>query len=245
MRRLSYFVLASGLFWAGCMGNSGLGTAAIAQTNVENMSRISFGMSDNQVFRIMRQPYSTEIVELDGDSYHIWFYITKMTILTQKELVHSNLTPIIFKNRVFQAKGYDYYKSLIRKETAEVAKPPQQDTQDKDLEKALNPPPKPKTKPGTVQKPTPSTTVVPPPPEKATPTKKTTPPANQQKSKITPKGTQKKNSSTTSSQRNMSMSKKPSPDEPPPEEKPASPVPLTEEDEKMIQEEQEENFNFW
>jgi hypothetical protein len=242
MRRLSYFVLASGLFWAGCMGNSGLGTAAIAQTNVENMSRIAFGMSDNQVFRIMRQPFSTEIIDLDGDSYHIWFYITKMTILTQKELVHSNLTPIIFKNRVFQAKGYDYYKSLLRKETAEVTKPPKQDTQDKDLERALTPPPRPKPKPGEVQTPTtaPKTSTVPPPPEKATPTKKPPTPVNQQKNKTTP--TQKKSPSTTSTQHNTSMSKKP--DQPPPE-KPASPVPLTEEDENMIQEEQEENFNFW
>ncbi len=113
MKRLGFFLLASGLFWTGCIGNDSLGTATTAQRNIENLARISIGMTSDQVFQIMRQPYRSEVFELDDNRYEVWFYVTSITLMEQKKLTHTNLTPLTFKNGSLQGKGYTHYHALL------------------------------------------------------------------------------------------------------------------------------------
>lgn len=296
MRQLAFFLLASGLFWTGCIGNDSLGSAASAQKNIENLARISLGMSDREVFQIMRHPYRSELFELDGDRYEVWFYMTRLTLMDQSEPVHTNLTPLIFKNGTLQGRGYPYYNKIMKQEA--IAAEPNGEIpvkEDPDLEKALTPPPgskpaqpskqvplppeppaKPKAKPKPAAKPKPQapSTQNPPsspsgqsakpsaqPPQQSAPAAQPgkQPQATQPPAPVQPHPTQP--GSSTSGQSNVSMSKSsakgppseevaptednPTPPPPPKPEKPKSNVPLTEEDEKMLQEEQEENFDFW
>lgn len=267
MKRLAFFLLASGLFWTGCIGNDSLGTASTAQRNIENLARLSLGMTSDQVFQIMRQPYRNEVFDFGDNHYEVWFYVTNLTLLDQKKLTQANLTPLTFKNGVLQGKGYNYYEALVSQEENKTKdqKPPQEDEA---LEKVLTPPAGSKsTKPvnpppsqPSQAKPKPSTSSKakespksgpsqPPAPKQPTPT--------QGPQQTTP-------SKTTPPQGKVSMSKKPSSTEPPPEspkdqttlpskkssknpppQEPENNVPLKKEDEQMIQQEQEENFNFW
>lgn len=269
MKRFGFFLLASGLFWTGCIENDSLSTASIAQRNVENLARLSVGMSSKQVFQIMRKPYRNEKFDVDEDHYEIWFYITNLTLLEQETLTHKNLTPITFKNEILLGKGYhDYYKALSQK-NAEI-EVENDAKEDNDLEKVLNKPSKPATGKGPPSGPTkpqnaPSNPSggdkkqqdqkTPSPSQAKKPA--STPPTNKSS---TPQGANKPNqpsqtkkpapqtappSSNTVTMSSASSSSESPPSEPPPENTDKKKVPLTKEDEKVIQEEQEENFDFW
>ena len=294
MRRVSFFLLISTLFWVGCVGNSSLGTSAIAQRNIENMARLSIGMTESQVFRIMRKPYRNEAIQIEDNSYEVWFYITKPTVLTQTEMAHINLTPLTFKNGTLRSLGYDYYNSITRKESFETKEEKPVEIENHELEKALQAPqkqktpvapekspavqPQPKQPPAPVQPTPPQNPAASPP----APKKETNPPVDQKKGKPAtpakgqvsvskqpttpakssvdqPKQTpapkkeanppvdQKKGKPATPAKGQVSMAKKPVTEEADAEERPEpkKKVPLTKEDEDMINQEQEENFDFW
>lgn len=112
------FVLALFLF-SGCMANQGLSTGTAAQVNIYRLSEICLGMSEEQVFQIMRYPTRNEQIDLQEGCYDIWFYITRSTVLDQRELKPHNLTPLIFKDGVLVGKGYDYYNHLLKKQAEE------------------------------------------------------------------------------------------------------------------------------
>lgn len=298
MRQFVFFLLASGLFWTGCIGNDSLGSSAAAQRNIENLARISLGMTNQQVFQIMRHPYKSESFEVEGDRFEVWFYITRLMIMDQSEPAHTNLTPLTFRNGVLEGKGYNYYNKVMNIEAeaeSETTSPPIKE--DKDLEKALTPPPG--SKPAKPTKPVTPPPSAPQPAPKKDQTKPKQAPATNQKpnSQQQPQSSEPKSTSSSSireptpgqqpatpaqphatqppapvqpgsqpapskssSQGNLTMSKSSS--SPPPEEQTApvsqkktpekkgekqteSKVPLTKEDEKMLEEEREEDFNFW
>ncbi len=273
MKRLGFFLLASGLFWTGCIGNDSLGTATTAQRNIENLARISIGMTSDQVFQIMRQPYRSEVFELDDNRYEVWFYVTSITLMEQKKLTHTNLTPLTFKNGVLQGKGYTHYQALLTQEEAKTKAEDESDSRrDKNIEKALQPPPgpakpvkpipappEPAPKTPAKQKPKSSTY----PPQAKQPPDAKQPPAPVQPTQPPPSVQPTTPPKTAPTQNKVSMSKKPSSDQPP-EKTPDQPdnttkkpvkdkkasdsksnVPLTEKDQQMIDQEQEENFDFW
>ena len=310
MRRIGFFLLASGLFWTGCIGNDSLGSSTSAQKNIENLARISLGMTEAQVFQIMRQPHRSETFEIEGDRYEVWFYVTRLLIMEQKEATPVNLTPLVFKNGVLEGKGYNHYHKVLKQEAiAETDKgaPPKEDY---DLEKALTPPPG--SKPAQPTKPVPAPTQPAKSPAQTKPQSKpaakpkqpapnskqpnqpsqTTPSANQpakQPFPLSQPGTEpanptqpgaqpgtpaqphatqppapvqpgSSNKPASSSQSNVTMSRPttPSDETPKTEDKPKKPskaqesqtnnkknVPLTEEDEKVLQEERQEDFDFW
>ncbi|MBS0625419.1 MAG: DUF3192 domain-containing protein [Verrucomicrobia bacterium] len=263
MRRITYFLLASGLVWAGCVGNATLGTSATAQRNVENLARVSLGMNENQVFRIMRQPYKSESHQIEEDRYEVWFYVTRPTIMDQTRMVSTNLTPLTFKNGVLHGMGYQYYKSIIRKEAVASQMKSKPETEDLQMEKALQAPtpaPQEQTQPpGTAPRPTrtpstqpqpqqPPAPVQPPPPQNPQATPQPAPQQGGTKPGNQPAGQKKQNQ-----KGKVSMSKKPATADKPPEKPPEKQsdkqsekkVPLTEKDQQMIDEEQEGNFDFW
>lgn len=307
MRRIAFFLLASGLFWTGCIGNDSLGSSMSAQRNIDNLARISLGMTDHQVFQIMRQPYRSESFEIERERFEVWFYITRMLIMEQKEPTHVNMTPLVFRNGVLEGKGYNYYHKVLKQEEAVAeADSGQSPKEDYELEKALTPPPGSKPAQPTKLAPAPAQPATPPakkkPPSKPAakpkqpaPTNQpsqTNPSANQpvkQPFPLSSPGTQpaapvqpgtqpanpaqphptqpaaptqpgSSNKPASSSQSNVTMSKPSTPSEDAPKEekkqkKPSkkeesqtnkkSKVPLTEEDEDVLQEERQENFDFW
>lgn len=146
MQKISAFILLSAL--CGCMTNNTLRSESAAQVNVVRLREISLGMSEEEVFRVMRYPDRNEQIEHEESCYDIWFYITRSTAIDQRALMSRNLTPLIFKDGILVAKGYDYYHSLYRRsQEPQIEDRPtfkQQEkkpVEDKGLEKALEPTP--------------------------------------------------------------------------------------------------------
>lgn len=130
---------------AGCMANNALGSSATADINVNNLARIAVGMSKEEVWLIMKMPYSQESFHLQTDQYDVWFYVTLPSALGQSQMVRANLTPVTFKNGYLVAVGNDYYRWLLKQEKMSSAPPPQEkqapQEEDRDLERALDQPP--------------------------------------------------------------------------------------------------------
>lgn len=200
------------LILVGCIGNNTLFTSSMATDNISNLSRVSKGMKETEVFKIMKHPYKEENISLSGDQYVVWFYITRVTGLGQTRMVPLNLTPLVFKNGTLIAWGYSYYDYLLEQQKIErgikeIAPPKQKGkTEDKGLEKALE-------------------------------GLKAPSPKIEQEKPVQERGGDKE----------VSMSR------PPKKEKPSEKSddskddfrPLDEKDEKMIEEENEQNFNYW
>lgn len=107
MRRVC---LISAILLGGCLQSSGLSTLMMSDTNVSNLSRVSVGMEEAEVMQIMHCPYKEETVTVKNDQYDTWFYVTSPTILGQTRMVHANLTPLTFKNDVLVSVGWNYYQ---------------------------------------------------------------------------------------------------------------------------------------
>lgn len=142
--------------WAGGMGNDGLQSDAESNNNIWGISRLTEGMSEAEVMRIMGKPYDYQTFSAEEDVYDIWFYITMPTVLGQTRMVHQNLTPLTFKNGALVGWGYHLYeKALAAQKVAEQkaarsVAPANNETEieNKEVEKVLQTPPKtPKTAP--------------------------------------------------------------------------------------------------
>lgn len=129
------------LLLTGCMANNGLGSAAMSEDNIWNLSRLCIGMNESQVLHVMNHPYMKRSFENQGDVYQVWFYVTRPVGLDQSRLVRQNLTPLTFENGVLLGWGFDFYHQVIRKIekpiTPEKAAPSQKQGEDKSLEKAI------------------------------------------------------------------------------------------------------------
>ena len=150
--RLVFFLVAFSIL-QGCVPNLGLSTLANAELNVTNLSRLKKGMTQAEVLKIMRHPYSDQVFVMDKDIYDVWFYVKEPTVLGQSRMVPLNLTPLTFKNGKLIGSGYGYFNYLKRrKEEAENPKPIRQPTappltpkmergpkEDIELEKLLQP----------------------------------------------------------------------------------------------------------
>lgn len=234
---MKYLALTiGGLFLCGCMSNQGLQTLASSEANVWNFSRISEGMTQAQVMRIMRKPYDYKTIEVCGeaclDIYDIWFYVIRPTVLGQSRLVHQNLTPVVFKNGILLGWGYHIYDKVAQSQRSalsnEEKKLKDKELEDKNIEKALEAPP------GEAPQKNPTNAAQPGAPHPAKPnTQKQPAPVPPKKSQISP----------------LSMSESSQNDENPPAQEPQAsekkePL-LNEEDERTMQQESEQDFDFW
>lgn len=127
--------------FTGCMSNDSLRTMSMSQDNIWNLSRLCIGMSESQVLQIMHSPYSKKMIETVGETYEIWFYVTKPSGLDQSRLVRQNLTPLTFQNGVLKGWGYEFYqytlKNLQPKPLDLEQKEPPKSDEDRSLEKAI------------------------------------------------------------------------------------------------------------
>jgi outer membrane protein assembly factor BamE (lipoprotein component of BamABCDE complex) len=149
-----YFYAVVLFLFSSCMTNQGLSTKTSSDENVFNLSKISVGMSQCEVLRWMRQPYRSEVFTFGDETYDVWFYITRPTVLGQSRMVPQNLTPLTFKNGLLIGWGFAYYHFLVNKEAAiENPKAPTGNKKEEDegLEKALQMPPSPQNPPRPVQ----------------------------------------------------------------------------------------------
>ena len=130
-------------------------SSSSANLNVSKLYRLQVGMSQEEVYEIMRYPMKEDQITTQDGCYDIWFYVTKSTVLGQSEEVPRNLTPLVFKDGVFVGMGHDYYNWLVRKTKVPAAAsvPAKPEEENIDLEKSLAPPESaPSTTPGPVQK---------------------------------------------------------------------------------------------
>lgn len=138
------FLFSSVLVLSGCLSNDVLMSSSVAHENVERISQLRIGMTQEEVYQIMRYPAAEDHITTGDGCYDIWFYTTKSNVLDQNRSVARNLTPLIFKNGIFVGMGHDYYNGLVKK-TKEPAlappPPPPEPEEDVDLEKNLTTPP--------------------------------------------------------------------------------------------------------
>jgi hypothetical protein len=179
----------------GCIANDSLYTMSSSENNAYNLWRISKGMSECDVIRIMHKPFDYETFAFDDDIYDVWFYITRVTGLGQTRMVAQNLTPLTFKNGVLVDVGYVYYNFLLKEEQLRekaAAAPPEKPEEapdkyeDIELEKTLEtaprngsapiqPSPRPKGIPSSPTPVKPGPKTLPAPAKPSTPSKPKTP----------------------------------------------------------------------
>lgn len=247
------WILASLLIFSSCLSNDILMSSSDATKNVDRISQLQIGMTQDEVYQIMRYPSREDQITTEEGCYDIWFYVTKANILGQSRPVARNLTPIVFKNGVFVGMGREYYNQLTRKTKEPALAPtpaaPAPETkpgepENYELEKSLAPasspsPTKNKNNPVPPQQIQPPAPQAQPPAPTATPPKSPATTPSAQPAKKNPKGSP------------LSMSSKPkkkkAPDDSKKEhnDKDSQKPKLDEEDRDMLDREQEENFNEW
>jgi len=75
--------------------------------SANGFEHVRFGMSEEEVFRILRAPAIDERILCQEANYDVWFYEVK-TASEKKELV-----PLIFKDGLLVASGSDQYSQLL------------------------------------------------------------------------------------------------------------------------------------
>ncbi len=208
------------------MSNNGLGSSALAHDNIYGLAQVRLGMNESEVLKLMNKPYKQKSIEYQGNEYDFWFYVTRPVGLGQSHLVRQNLTPLTFENGRLIGWGFDHYDYVMaetKKKPPEESAPAtpsaikkQEVDEDKGVEKALKSLGKPGNK-GSLPKTTPSLKKAFNPSEN--------PPIPQS---------------------SVSMSSKPvkSPQKDEKEGEGAE-SPLDDEDKKMLEDENEQNFDFW
>ncbi len=201
--------LSALLLLHGCATSNALKTTAVSERNIDNLSRLNLGMSEDQVLRIMRDPYKDESFQLSEDQYDVWLYVTQPTVLGQTRMVPFNLTPLIFRNKILVGTGYGYYnwlKDRSNENKQSTLSPEENKIKEsiKNQETSVN---------STVQ------------------------------SRVMPEllsmSSPQKTDESPSSPKELT-------DPPPPKSPPAKKdIEINEEDEKMLQDESDQNFNFW
>lgn len=258
------FIISIPLILSGCLSNNVLMSNSIAHQNVDKISQLQIGMTQEEVYQIMHYPSSEDQITTNDGCYNIWFYITKSNVLDQNRTVARNLTPLIFKDGVFIGMGRPYYNQLVQKSKEPQLAPAEtepmntEERENIELEKTLTPQNEPTTKKTSPQqtKPvekttTPSKAAMPAKSQESTPEqtapieKALTPPTS------TPVKQKKQNT------KPLSMCSKPKRLEPTTEPKVKEPSKedssqtkpskqkLEEEDREMLDQEREENFNDW
>lgn len=143
MKNYAVYCLLLSCLCSGCIGNQGLRSEAASETNASRLIHVEKGMSQSQVFAVMRNPYSYETFHVGDDVYDIWFYVTRAAGLGQTRMVPQNLTPLTFKNGVLVGTGYNWYHYAMNEEVKQNRAPEEplhrDDEENKEIENALKP----------------------------------------------------------------------------------------------------------
>jgi len=99
--------------FTGCAKTSLMQSGSEAEYNQYYISKLRIGMTEDEVWDLMGRPYKTESRPVKGDTYDVWYYVTKGKILGQTKMLSRNLTPLVFKDKVLKGWGRRYYKYLL------------------------------------------------------------------------------------------------------------------------------------
>ena len=135
-------IISTTLIFSGCLSNNVLMSKSIAHNNLDKISQLEIGMTQNEVYQIMRAPSNEDQLITGEGCYDIWFYITRSNALDPCHLVSRGLTPLVFKDGVFVGMGRQYYSQLIQKSKEpqlEPATPTKEEEENLELEKTLTP----------------------------------------------------------------------------------------------------------
>jgi outer membrane protein assembly factor BamE (lipoprotein component of BamABCDE complex) len=103
--------LAALILLSAC-SESPLVTGEKADANRVYLTQIEKGMSMQQVYDLMGDPYTKEVTSLNGNYYDVWYYITDKTELGQERITRHNLTPLIFNDGILQGWGNRFFKAV-------------------------------------------------------------------------------------------------------------------------------------
>jgi hypothetical protein len=120
--RIKWGLYSGLLILSGCLTSDGLSTLAQSQTNITSLTLLRLGMDEGEVLQIMHAPHSEETYTVGQNQYDVYFYITSPTVLGQTRMVHANLTPLTFKNDILVSGNWAYYKWV--KEQVRLAQMP-------------------------------------------------------------------------------------------------------------------------
>lgn len=241
-----------------------LQTETMAENNMSNLSRVRVGMEEDEVRRLMHAPYSEEQFSQGEDCFDVWMYVTRVTALGQSRMVPQNLTPLIFRNGILVGWGFGYYRYVKDREIPVTSGQQEEDrTEDRGIEKALK-----GAKGGAKESPgdakhypqviLPLETKKNPQAPVVAPAKKNAPQKSKKSAKKDAYGPQPLHPAKQPKEPKQPSVQKPPPplqamstkpkktEENPPEDTPKKAKPyLEEEDEEMIEEADEQNFDFW
>jgi outer membrane protein assembly factor BamE (lipoprotein component of BamABCDE complex) len=137
-------IISTTLIFSGCLSNNVLMSKSIAHNNLDKISQLEIGMTQNEVYQIMRSPANEDQVITGEGCYDIWFYITRSNALDPCHLVSRGLTPLVFKDGVFVGVGRQYYSQLVQKSKEPQLEPAtptkeEEERENIELEKTLMP----------------------------------------------------------------------------------------------------------
>lgn len=135
-------IFSCALFLSGCVSNNTLMSSSNATMNVTRLHQLELGMTQEEVYQIMRYPSREDQFSTNEGCYDVWFYVTKSTVFGQSEEVPRNLTPVVFKEGIVIGMGYEYYNWLVKKTKNPPTPPPPktQEMENFEFERSLSPP---------------------------------------------------------------------------------------------------------
>lgn len=123
--------------------NTVLYTLIESDTNCNNLAGLRIGMTQQAAWEIMREPEWEEQVNSPKGTFCIWYYITRPSLLGQARYVSRNLTPVVFSKGKLIGWGWHYYDYAIQRgyrPPSSLPKKPEPLDEDLEFEKALESP---------------------------------------------------------------------------------------------------------
>lgn len=106
-------------------------THAPAPQFCPDLSQITRGMTESQVFAIMGKPVRHQTLTSGSDTYDVWFYETIPSVTGAPSLIPQQTTPLLFKNAYLISKTEEAYfelrESLLQPPTPEPPQVPQKE----------------------------------------------------------------------------------------------------------------------
>ena len=144
-------LLASSVFllFAGCSGaaNTVLYTMIESDTAYNNLAGLRVGMTQQAAWTIMREPEWEEQVNSPKGMFCIWYYLTRPSLLGQARYLPRNFTPVVFQGGKLIGWGWHYYDIAIQRgyhTPKGLPAKPEPLNEDIELEKTLEAPSYPK-----------------------------------------------------------------------------------------------------
>lgn len=96
-----------------CASQGLMKSGAEAEYNRYYIAKLRIGMTQDEVWSMMGDPYKSEARVVRGQAYEIWYYVTKGKILGQSRMISRNFTPVVFQEKILKGWGRRYYNYVM------------------------------------------------------------------------------------------------------------------------------------